>query len=362
MGRGATATIERLAASLGGLDEAAPRFDPALDVSKGGVLLALPALLACGLLRHSGKYFRLPAGFYGLKTIFLLLAFMALARLKSIEALRYYAPGEWGKLLGLDRAPEVRTLRVKVKTLADQNQAFSWSSELCKEWMAEAPQEAAVLYVDGHVRVYYGNTKQLPKHYIARERLCLSATADYWVNAMDGKPFFVVSQAVDPGLLQVLECDIVPRLENDVPNQPSSDQLEADPLLHRFTVVFDREGYSPNFFVKMKDRRIACLTYRKYPGEDWPQQEFFPTDVRLSSGTNQWIVEAIETCPKSVCAVRQSPGWPANPNKNSWWPQSWFAWSAVGLADVHWLKAACPGERMRVNRSVLSFGLSEPFL
>src|SRR5271154_4374528 len=88
MGRGATATIERLAASLGGLDEAAPRFDPALDVSKGGVLLALPALLACGLLRHSGKYFRLPAGFYGLKTIFLLLAFMALARLKSIEALR----------------------------------------------------------------------------------------------------------------------------------------------------------------------------------------------------------------------------------------------------------------------------------
>src|ERR1700692_1643769 len=43
MGRGATATIERLAASLGALDEAAPRFDPALDVSKGGVLLALPA-------------------------------------------------------------------------------------------------------------------------------------------------------------------------------------------------------------------------------------------------------------------------------------------------------------------------------
>src|ERR1700746_700570 len=56
MGRGATATIERLAASLGGLDEAAPRFDPALDVSKGGVLLTLPALLACGLLRHAGKY------------------------------------------------------------------------------------------------------------------------------------------------------------------------------------------------------------------------------------------------------------------------------------------------------------------
>jgi hypothetical protein len=220
MGRGATATMERLAASLGQLAEATPRFACALDLPKGGVLLALPALLVSGLLRHSAKYFRLPAGFYGLTSIFLLLAFMALGRLRSIEALRYYAPGEWGKLLGLDRAPEVRTLRLKLKHLADQEQAFSWSSTLCKEWMLEAPEEAAVLYVDGHVRVYHGTAKVLPKHYVARERLCLSASADYWVNAMDGKPFFVVSQAVDPGLLQVLERDIVPRLEADIP-QPA---------------------------------------------------------------------------------------------------------------------------------------------
>jgi hypothetical protein len=101
---------------------------------------------------------------------------------------------------------------------------------------------------------------------------------------MDGKPFFVVSQAVDPGLLQVLERDIIPRLEKDVPNQPGADQLAADLLLHRFTVVFDREGYSPDFLLKMKKRRIACLTYHKYAGEDWPQEEFFPVEVRLASG------------------------------------------------------------------------------
>jgi hypothetical protein len=284
MGRGATATLERLAASLGQLDEVTPHFEPALDLPKGGVLLALPALLVSGLLRHASQYFRLPAGFYGLKTIFLLLAFMALARIRSVEALRYYAPGEWGKLLGVDRAPEVRTLRVKLKHLADQEQAFPWSAELCKEWMAEAPEEAAVLYVDGHVRVYHGTSKRLPKHYIARQRLCLSATADYWVNAMDGQPFFVVSQAVDPGLLQVLEHDLIPRLEKDVPNQPSEEELAANPSLHRFAVVFDREGYSPDFLAKMKTKRIACLTYHKHPGADWPTEEFIATEVRLSSG------------------------------------------------------------------------------
>ena len=76
-----------------------PRFEAALDIAKGGVLLALPALLVSGFASCQA-YFRLPKGFYGLTSIFLLLAFMALARLKSIEALRYYAPGEWGKLLG----------------------------------------------------------------------------------------------------------------------------------------------------------------------------------------------------------------------------------------------------------------------
>jgi prepilin-type processing-associated H-X9-DG protein len=67
-----------------------------------------------------------------------------------------------GKLLGIDRAPEMRTLRIKLKHLAVQDQAMAWSAELCREWMMEAPDQAAVLYVDGHVRVYHGKTKQLP--------------------------------------------------------------------------------------------------------------------------------------------------------------------------------------------------------
>ena len=62
MGRGATATLERLAASLGQLNEALPRFAAALDLVNGGVVLALPGLLVCGLLRYADKYFRLPKG------------------------------------------------------------------------------------------------------------------------------------------------------------------------------------------------------------------------------------------------------------------------------------------------------------
>ena len=248
-----------------------------------GVLFALPALLALGLLESTGRYFELPKGYYALDSLFLLLAFMALARLKSIESLRYCAPGEWGKLLGLDRVPEVRTLRQKLQLLSSEERPEQWSAELCKRWMEAAPEQAGTLYIDGHVRVYNGHQTPLPRHDVARQRLCLRATTDYWVNAMDGQPFFVVNQAVDPGLIKVLEQDILPRLDEDVPGQPSEALLEADPLLHRFTLVFDREGYSPKFLERMKSQRVACLTYHKYPGDDWPEEEFSTHQVTLPS-------------------------------------------------------------------------------
>ncbi|MGB5661331.1 MAG: putative transposase [Thermoanaerobaculia bacterium] len=281
MGMGACNVEARVAASVGELEAIAPDFQPALDVPNGGVLFALPALLAVGLLESTARYFELPKGYYALDSLFLLLAFMALARLKSIESLRYCAPGEWGKLLGLDRVPEVRTLRNKLHLLARDERPEQWSAELCKRWMEAAPEQAGTLYIDGHVRVYNGQQTQLPRHYVARQRLCLRATTDYWVNAMDGQPFFVVNQAVDPGLIKVIEQDILPRLDDDVPGQPNKQVLEADPLLHRFTLVFDREGYSPAFLQRMKSQRVACLTYHKYPGDDWRAEEFSAHQVKL---------------------------------------------------------------------------------
>ena len=104
---------ERVAAAMGALPSAPIQFETASDVPKGGVPLALPALPATGLLRHTEAFYALPNGFYGIASIFPLLALMALARIKSLEQLRYVAPGEWGKLLELDRIPEVRTLRQK---------------------------------------------------------------------------------------------------------------------------------------------------------------------------------------------------------------------------------------------------------
>jgi hypothetical protein len=293
MGVGATRCLERFAAALGELDYAQPCFESADDIPNGGVLCALPALLAIGLLRHTGSHFVLPKGFYPMESIFVLLACLALSRVASIEQLRYQAPGEWGKLLGLDRIPEVRTLREKIGILGDDPARTAlWSSALARDWMEHDVQAAGVLLIDGHTRVYHGHLAKLPRRYVSRERLCLRGTTDYWVNALDGAPFFCVTRPIDPGLQKVLEEDILPRLLREVPGQPNAEALAADPLLHRFILIFDREGYSPDLFARLRAQRIAILTYHKFPRPDWPVEEFLPREVTLAGGEHTTLLLA----------------------------------------------------------------------
>jgi hypothetical protein len=286
MGNAATRSLERVAAAMGALESAPIEFEATCDVAQGGVLLALPALLAAGLLRRMPEFYQLPNGFYGIESIFLLLALMALARIRSLEQLRYQAPGEWGKLLGLDRIPEVRTLRAKLKLLCqDMGRAMRWNAELAKEWIARQNDTELYFYCDGHVRVYHGDQTALPRHYVARERLCLRATTDYWVNAMDGQPFLYVNKEVDPGLIATLKQDVIPWLEANVAKTPEQEQrLAEDPRAHWFTMVFDREGYSPELFEQMGKKRIAILTYHKFPRQDWRSEEFQRHSVELAGG------------------------------------------------------------------------------
>ncbi len=286
MGNGATRSLERVAAAMGGLESAPIEFEATCDVAQGGVLLALPALLAAGLLRYTPEMYQLPNGFYGIDSVFLLLALMALARVRSLEQLRYEAPGEWGKLLGLDRIPEVRTLRAKLKLVCrDLGRAMQWNAELAKEWIARQNASDLYFYCDGHVRVYHGDQTALPRHYVARERLCLRATTDYWVNAMDGQPFLYVNKEVDPGLVATLKQDVIPWLEASVAKTPEQQRrLAEDPRAHWFTIVVDREAYSPELFEQMWQKRIAVLTYHKFPKDDWRTEEFTTHRVQLAGG------------------------------------------------------------------------------
>ena len=284
MGTACTRADERIAAAMGMAGQANARFEPCDDVAFGGLLTGLPALCANGLLSGLDRYLSLPAGYYSALHILVLMGFMALARIRRPEGLRHVPPGELGRTLGLDRVPEVRTLREKIAHMSAHGDVEGWMHQLSAAWMAEDPDEAGYLYVDGHVRVYHGQKANLSRRYVSREKLCLRGTTDTWVNDALGRPFFVVSKPLSEGLGATILEDIVPQLLEEVPNQPGEAELEADPHLHRFVMIFDREGSSHSLLSALWEKRIGAITYRKRVGEDWPEDEFSEVEVTHPGG------------------------------------------------------------------------------
>ena len=278
MGRGARDTAGRQLAAAGLLSEAEPRFEEAmLAVAGGGVLAGLPMLLREGLLDGVRPFLRLPSGFYGLASVLLFLAFLVLARVRNPEALRHQAPGEWGAILGLNRCPEAKILSRKVRALGhDAQRVRDWQSSLAEAWLAGDPEACATLCVDGHVKIYSGRKGKLPKHFVARQKLCLPASTSYWINALGGKPFLCLNKALDPTMTHALEAGILPALEAlgalpaDAPDLTAP--APGEPAL---ALVFDREGWSPALFRRLARRGVAVITWHKgFKGENWPEQDF----------------------------------------------------------------------------------------
>ena len=127
-------TFDRQLAYLGLLDDAAPLFREGSSVPGVGVLLALPCLVESGLFRISRKlYGEIGPAFYGLRTTLLTLLLMALLRIKRPEHLKERDPAAFGRLLGLDRAPEVKTLRRRLTRLAAHHCAEQLGTELARD-------------------------------------------------------------------------------------------------------------------------------------------------------------------------------------------------------------------------------------
>ena len=284
IGTACTRADERTAAAFGLADSAATRFEPATDLMLGGVLCGLPALCANGLFSGLGRHLTLPKGYYSALHILCVLGFMALARIRRPEQLRHHPPGELGKAVGLDRVPEVRTLREKIARMAATGNPGQWMRDLAKTWMENDPAEAGYLYLDGHVRVYHGDDANLPRRYVSRQKICLRGTTDYWINDALGRPFFVISKAITEGLATTLLDDILPELLGTVPGQPSAAQLAADALLHRFVVIFDREGSHHSLLARLWEQRVGVITYRKNVTDTWPETEFTETQVPCPGG------------------------------------------------------------------------------
>lgn len=248
----------------------------------------LPALISQGLLKCTDIYDYPRRFYYSLESIILTLAFMALARIKNPEQLKQCRPGEIGKIIGLDRIPEVKCLRGKIKFLSDQSKARELNRQLIDDWYKTAEDQSSYLYIDGHQRIYYGNKANLPLKYISRQRLCLAATTEYWVNDGAGLPVLMVMGELTEKLEEAIDTLIIPELQKTCLLPPQQDCKKNQPCKYGndippvCTLIFDREGYHPSFFKKLwDDYHIAVITYRKNVPDKWDESSFKDTVVTV---------------------------------------------------------------------------------
>ena len=269
-GQGAVAVLpdpvprdaERVLARWGLLGEGAvPVFIPGARYPLAGLLLALPALEGTGLLAAAKEvYGRLKDGSCGLAATLLTLVFLALAGEPRAEGATRVPPGALGRVLGLDRAPEVKTIRRKLGELAAAGRAAQLMMALARRHAAARPDALGFLYVDGHARVYHG-TRQVQKTHVARLKFPAPATMETWVTDQDGDPVFMVIGEPSDSLAGEVRC-LLPALRKVAGEG------------RRVTVCFDRGGWSPALFADITAAGLDLLTWRKGPAPDLPAEEF----------------------------------------------------------------------------------------
>ena len=260
---------DRAMAAAGLLREAAPAFTDGSNVQGAGALLVLPVLGANGVLDcFEQVYGSLKPSFYGLRTTVLVLFVCAFLRIQRVEHLKKWSPVALGRLLGLDRAPEMKTVRRKLTEMAERKRAAELMATLAeKRYNSLENDRVGILYVDGHVREYFGKHR-LPKTHVARRNHADKGTTDMWVNDAGGDPVFLVTCEVNQTLTQKLE---------EVVAEVRAFCGEDRPL----TLVFDRGGWSPALFARLRLLGVHILTYRKGNSKQLPEEVFYDASVEI---------------------------------------------------------------------------------
>ena len=259
---------ERDAAHRGLLAEAAPVICEGASLPLLGALVILPGLSATGLIEVAGAIYgsgrrvggKARSAFYGLRSLILCVVFSCLLGEPRAEGLTRLEPMAIGRLIGLDRAPEVSRLRFRLAELSAEHKADELLMSLARRHCERRPEAVGLLYVDGHVGAYHGKA-EAPKAHVARMRIAMPAEVDTWVCDRFGDGLLVWQSR--PGASLVGELDVV--------TQKVRELLGPDA---RPTTCFDRGGWSPKLLAELDKAGVDILTYRKAPLSREPRRAF----------------------------------------------------------------------------------------
>ena len=266
---------ERAAARWGKLPHAEAVFTPAARVPLAGLLLAIPALQATGLLSCATQVFGcLPNGFYGLDTMLVEESYGPWLASPAPKARPGSTRTRWAGCWGWTGARRSRP-SAKITILAATGRAEELLAAMAAAHVTRLdqtnPDLLAVFYVDGHVRAYQGGAK-IAKTHLSRLKFPAPATVETWVSDASGDPVLVVM--AEPGASLAMELRrLLPGLRRAVGDD------------RRVLVGFDRGGWSPKLFAHMDAAGFDVLTWRKGVAQDIDPDLF--TDLTYTDETGR---------------------------------------------------------------------------
>lgn len=254
---------DRMAAYIGMLEDAQPIFADCEHVEGAGSLLAVAIVAATGFFDAIQQVYRtIGPSFYGLRNSFMTLLFMALLRIKNPEQMNQNNPLKLGRVLGLDRAPCVKTIRKKLEVLGAREQAANLMNLRSREIMQGENFPDAILFVDGHVQCYHGK-KKVGQTWSSSKNRVVKAVSDYWVNLTDATPLLCIPTSFNERLNKMLP-QIVLRAQKSCAGRA-------------ITVIFDRGGADAATYELLIKLGCDFIAYHKNPkpiqSEVWVKEE-----------------------------------------------------------------------------------------
>ncbi len=268
-------SVDRLLAAAGKIMDARPLFGNAEKAEFAGAFMAVVLLSTHPFLSSALKIFRpFKAAFYGLRTMMVTWVLMAILRIKCCEQIREKDVRSLGRILGLDRVAEGKTIRRKMHELIEQDCSLEWMDELARARVEACEGPVSTVQVDGHVVTYCGEQK-VGTVYSARTQRVGKGQTENWVHVpQGGGALFMLTSPFNEGLSSMLEQVVQKACE-----------VSGQEHLH---VVFDRGGQSCEKFERLLAAQHDITTYRKGDFEAIGLEQFEKKEVVIGDRRYQY--------------------------------------------------------------------------
>ncbi|MHB8290615.1 MAG: helix-turn-helix domain-containing protein [Acidimicrobiales bacterium] len=176
--------------------------------------------------------------------------------ISSLEGAKHLRQRDAGALVGLSSFPDLRTLRPRLRSLAEVSDPLSIQRAFAKAMLAGDEVPPSVFYVDDHFVTYWG-ARPVAKGYNIRRHLAEPGRDDTFVT--DDTWRAICFSTGEPRGLSVTLPEVLTDLKTIVGDRP-------------VMVGFDRGGSYPKVFSALADANMEWVTWRRAPLLD-PAQE-----------------------------------------------------------------------------------------